>query len=330
MDKIGAAVIGTGIYGEVHVRNYKANPNVDLISIWSRSKERAKKIGEKYNCRYTTDLDTIANDKRIGIVSVATPDFAHTEPAVKMLKAGKNVLLEKPMATSVKECEQILEAQKKAGTKLMVNFHQRWYPPIMKAKELMEQGKVGKPLAAFARLSNRISVPTEWLRWAGESGVQWFLFPHIIDEVKWVLGQEAVRVFAQGKKGVLQSKGIDCYDIIQAQVEFTDSIATFESCWILPDSWRTPPIEWNLVFYSSEGRIGIQGDNEGIDVSSDVYQTPLLYDFTTEDEPIKYFIDCILNDKEPSASGEDGLAVTRIIEAIEKSLSTGDVQKIKE
>jgi len=328
MSKIGAAVIGVGIYGEVHVRNYKANPNVELISIWSRSPQRAKETGEKYGCQYTTDLDAIADDKKIDIVSIATPDFAHTEPAIKMLKAGKHVLLEKPMATSVKECEQIIEARNSSGRKLMINFHQRWYPPMAKAREIMQSGKIGTPVASYARLSDTINIATEWLSWADRSGPEWFLLPHIIDDVRWVIGQDAVRVYAQGKKGLLQSKGIDCYDIVQAQVEFTDSIASFESSWILPKSWRCPPIEMNLVFNSSKGRIGLQSDNEGINVTSDTYRTPLVYDFTTEDMPVNYFIDCVLNNIEPSATGEDGLANTRIIEAITKSLSTGQSEKI--
>ena len=109
MDRMGAAVIGVGIYGEVHARTYKADPRTELICIWSRSAERAEKIGKKYNCDYTTDLEEIGNDERIDVVSIATPDFAHTEPAVKMLKAGKHVLLEKPVATSVEECRQILD-----------------------------------------------------------------------------------------------------------------------------------------------------------------------------------------------------------------------------
>ena len=101
MNKIGAAVIGTGIYGEVHVRNYQADPRTELVKIWSRSKERSEKIGKKYSCEYTTDLEQIANDDRIKIVSIATPDFAHTEAAVKMLQAGKHVLVEKPDRKSV-------------------------------------------------------------------------------------------------------------------------------------------------------------------------------------------------------------------------------------
>jgi len=296
-EKIGTAVIGVGTYGEIHVRTYKKDHRVELIKIWSRSKERAKKIGIKYKVPYTTNLDEIVKDKRIKIISIATPDFAHTKPAIRMLKAGKHILIEKPMATSVKECEEILETHKKSKTKLMVNFHNRWYPPIRKAKQIIEKGEIGKPINAFARLNDLITVPTKMLSWSGKSGPQWFLFPHTIDLIRWLFKQEAKKVFALGKKGVLKKRDINTYDVVQAQIEFSESIATFESSWILPTSWRNNLIEFKIDIYGEKGEIGINGDNEGIEISTDKYKTPLLYDFVTEEEPTKYFIDCVINNK---------------------------------
>ena len=332
--KIGAAVIGVGTYGEVHVRTYQKDHRTELISVWSRSKERSRRVGGKYRCEYTTDLDKIAKDDRIQIVSIATPDFAHTEPALKMLRAEKHVLLEKPMATSVKECQQILDAYNSQPSalnsqlKLMVNFHNRWYPPLAQAKRLVDEGKIGKPANAFARLSDIITVPTEMVSWSDKTGPHWFLLPHTIDLIRWIFGQEAKSVYAVGRKGVLQSRGIDTYDVVQAQVVFEQAIATFESSWILPESWRNNLIEFKVDIYGEKGRIGIVGDNEGIEISSSNHKTPTLYDFVTEEEPIKYFIECVINDKQPSPTGEDGLAVTRIIEAVEKSLTEGEVISI--
>ena len=258
MARMGAAVIGTGIYGEVHVRTYKADPRVELVSIWSRSTERAEKVGKKYNCGYTTDLQEIASDDRIDIVSISTPDFAHTEAALKMLRAGKHVLLEKPMATSVEECRQILDTYNQQRSvdpklKLMVNFHNRWYPPVAKAKQMIDKGEIGSPVTIYAKLSDRIEVATDWLSWAGQSGPEWFLLPHTVDLVRWFLGnQKAKNVFALGKKGVLQSKGIDCYDAVQVQIDFESTIASFESSWILPPSWRNI-IEFQIDILGSDG-----------------------------------------------------------------------------
>ncbi len=152
MDKLGAAVIGVGIYGEVHVRNYQDNPNTELISVWSRSAERAKEIGGKYNCEYTNDLDVIANDERIQIVSVSTPDFAHTAPALKMLAAGKNLLLEKPMARTSDECERIIEAAEKSPDCIaMPAMCMRFWPGWGWLKDAIEADRFGKVLSATFR-----------------------------------------------------------------------------------------------------------------------------------------------------------------------------------
>jgi len=329
MEKIGAAVVGAGIYGQVHIRTYKADPRVDLIAIWSRSQEKAKRVGEEYGCHFTTDIDAIVSNKRINVVSIATPDFAHSEAAVKMLKAGKNILLEKPMATSVKECQHILGVYNHQRStfdekpKLMVNFHNRWYPPVAEAKRIIERGDIGAPVTFYARLSDRIEVATQWLSWAGQSGPEWFLLPHIVDLARWLIGKQKVgRVFALGRKGILQDRGVDCLDAIQAQVEFEDTIATFESSWILPSSWPNV-VDFKIDILGSKGRIGIVGDKEGIEVAADKYQTPFVLDPVTEEEPIRYFIDCVMKDRSPEPTGEDGIAVTEIIEALLRSVKEG-------
>ena len=192
---------------------------------------------------------------------------------------------------------------------------------------MIDRGEIGSPVTIYAKLSDRIEVATEWLNWAGQSGPEWFLLPHTIDLVRWFLGnQKAKSVFALGKKGVLQSKGIDCYDAIQVQIDFENTIASFESSWILPPSWRNI-IEFQIDVLGSDGKISIAGDDEGITIAAKNYQTPFLYDAITEYEPIKYFIDCVLNDNRPSCTIEDGLEVTRIIEAIVESVNTGQAVK---
>lgn len=338
-NRLGAAVIGVGIYGQVHARIYSEDPRTELVAVWSRSPERAQAVGKKFGCEWTTDLARIAEDRRIDLVSIATPDFAHTEPALRMLEAGpvgcetahgagKHILIEKPMATSTVEGMRILQAARRAGRKLMVNFHNRWYPPIAEAKRRIEKGELGAPVSAFARLSDTITVPTEWLSWADRSGPEWFLLPHTVDLVRWLFDQEAITVYALGRKGVLKSRGIDCYDVVQAQIQFEKAMATLESSWILPPTWRNGVIEFRVDLYGEKGRIGIIGDNEGIEISTDSHRTPLLYDFVTEQEPIRYFIDCVLKDKDPIPSGQDGLAITRIIEAICESVETGKIVKV--
>ena len=323
MDKIKTAVIGVGIYGEVHVRTYNKDPRTELVSVWSRTKKRAREIAEKYNCNYTTSLDGIANDKRIRLVSIATPDFAHAEPAIRMLEAGKHVLIEKPMAVSTEDCKRIMEAQRIGKGKLMVNFHNRWHPPIVESKRRIDNGEIGNPVSIYARLSDRIDVATKWLSWAGRSGPEWFLFPHTIDLILWFLnGEMPTKIFAVGKKGVLSSMGIDCYDVIQAQLEFKNCIVSLESSWIIPKGWRNI-VDFRIDVLGTKGKIEIEGDKEGIGIATENYQTPFVLDYITEEEPIKYFIDCIERDVSPKPGVEDGLRVTKIIEGMLHSLRKG-------
>ena len=327
--KIGAAVVGVGIYGKNHARVYSGDPSCELVSVWSRSEKTAAKAGEEYGVPYTTDMESIANNGDIRIVSVATPDFAHVEPAVKMLLAGKDVLLEKPMATTAAGCREILQAQKKGGGKLMINFHNRWYPSYIKAREAVCAGAIGDLNTAYLRLSDKIEVATDWLPWSGKSGPHWFLFPHIVDLLLWISGDRVSEVSAFGFKGVLKSKNVDTYDVVQAQLKLEKSVATIESSWILPQSWPNI-IEFRSELYGTDGCIRIASDYEGITVISDRYRDPLILDPITEDEPVRYFIDCVKNNIDPSPTGLDGLRVTNVIEAVELSIKTGQKVSVAE
>jgi len=329
MQKLGAAVAGVGIYGKNHVRVYQNDPSVELLSVWSRTEKTATEVSAEYGVPSTTDLDEIANNDEIRIVSIATPDFAHVEPAVKMLLAGKDVLLEKPMACTSGGCYEILEAQEKGGGKLMVNFHNRWYPSYIKARESILAGEIGDLNTASLRLSDKIEVATEWLTWSEKSGPHWFLFPHIIDLLLWITGDNVDEVSAYGFKGILTGKNIDTYDVVQAQLKLKDSVITIESSWILPNSWPNI-IEFRSEFYGTKGAIRIVSDHEGITIISDQYRDPLLLDPITEDEPIRYFIDCVKNNVSPEPTGLDGLRVTKVIEAIDLSLKTGQKAGVAE
>jgi predicted dehydrogenase len=327
--RLGAAVIGVGIYGRCHTKVYRTHPDTELVTVWSRSESRARQAGEENQCEWTTDLDRVAGDPRVQLVSVVTPDFAHTEPVLKMLDAGKHVLVEKPMAYTVAECRQMIELAGRAGAKLMVNFHNRWYPSLVGARQLIADGQIGRPVMAFLRLSDRIEVPTEWLNWAGQSGPQWFLMAHTVDLARWLLGQEVREVFANGYKGVLSSRGIDTYDAVQAQLVMEDGVVSLESSWILPPGWRAI-IQMQIDVQGTEGKLDIVSDQEGLQITRDRLDTPFFLDpWTTEKLPIEAFIASVRDDTPVPVPAEEGLACTAVLEAISRSLQSGEVVKVE-
>jgi predicted dehydrogenase len=198
----------------------------------------------------------------------------------------------------------------------------------MGAKGYVERGELGAPVMAYARLSDTIHVPTEMLSWGGRSGPEWFLFPHVMDIVRWIFASEPVEVYAKGHRGVLDGLGISAWDAIQAIVEFENgAFCTFETSWIVPNSY-TNVVDNRLSLYGEKG--GLEVRNEpNLWAFTDRYHTPFSSESVTrygkawgfQYESIRYFVDCVANDVPPEAGGRDGLMVTAMIEATLKSLA---------
>jgi len=333
MRKIKAAVVGVGIFGEYHVATYAKDERVDLAMVCDLNEKRAREIGEKYHCPYTTKSSQIAENKEIEIVSIVTPDFAHRQVAIEMASSGKHILVEKPLATTLEDAEAIVKAAREAKVKLMVDFHNRWNPPFVKAKEEIKKGNIGKPLMAYIKMSNRIEVATKWFKWSGRSGPHWFLFPHLIDLLCWLTEEKVLRLYALGQKEVLKKRGIDTYDLVQALLRFENGFATVESSWINPPTWPSL-CEFALSLHGTDGRIDIDLSDQGFRIAGkDIYERPFLIGkteihgrtFGFMPLPIQHFVDCVLEDKEPLVKPEEALLNVRILVVIAESLEKGKV-----
>lgn len=335
MGKVKCAVIGVGIFGEIHVSAYKSYEKAELVKICDLNEKRAKEISEKYNVKYTTDYKEIAQDKEIQAVSVATPDFAHKDIVVEMLKNGKDVLVEKPMATNISEAESMVEEAKKQNRILMTDFHNRFNPYIVQIKESFDKGEAGDISFIYTRLSDRIDVPLKWFNWSGKSGPHWFLFPHIVDLSCWFAKSLPEKIFAVGKKGVLSSYGVDTYDTVTAILDFGKFYAVVETSWIIPETW--PAIcDFCFKLEGSKGRLVVDFGEAITKISSDVTKQ-LSYPFVIGETnienkpfgfavlPIYHFVDCILQNKKPIISPEDGLNNVKIIAKIVESIEKGKI-----
>ncbi len=337
-ERVKVGVIGAGLIGEVHAKAYSEYEKSELVAICDINGARAKKIAKRYGCQYTTESQRLAENPEIKAVSVVTPDFAHYEPVMQMLEVGKDVLCEKPLAMKVAESKEMVEKAKEKGVRLMVDFQNRWSPLFLEAKKEIKGGNFGRLVVGYGRLSNTLFVPTKMVSWAAQTGPQWFLFPHLIDLVRWLLDEEVEEVYAFGHSGILKKRGIDIYDAIQAMVKFNKSgSVTFETSWVLPESWPSL-IDFKIELLGTKSRIGIKGDHQGIDIAGEKFAYPFALSEQNAfgktigffHEPILHFVDSILNNRIPEASAEDGLAITKIIAAIEKSILEKRVVKIEE
>ena len=222
MNHLKIGMIGIGGWGENVVSAWHQNPYAEVVAIADLNTARAQEIADRYGiqAKIYADYKEMIQNERLDIASVATPDFLHRQVACDCFAAGLNVFLEKPCATTMEDCEAIAEAAAKSGKKFMVDYFMRFIPRFRDAKLAMENGELGEIVQGYARIDDAISVPTKMLRWAKDSSPVYFVMIHNIDAVRWIIGHEAVEVYARQQKKKLTSIGVDTPDSVQAMVTF--------------------------------------------------------------------------------------------------------------
>ncbi|MGE0132840.1 MAG: Gfo/Idh/MocA family protein [Blastocatellales bacterium] len=338
-DKVRIGVIGLGIMGEQYARIYQAHPLAEVTAICTRRRERLEEIGEKYGvkARYT-DYAEMLQKAPIDAVCVATPDFAHFEPVKAAINAGKHVLCEKPFTTDLGEADELLAlSRSKPGLKLQVAFNHRWLASYYHGFTAIRGGAIGKPLAGYARKNDTIWVSTEMIDWAARSTPIHFLGAHDIDLMRWFFGSEPVEVHAYGAKEALAARGVDTYDLVQAQVKFASgAFATIESAWIYPNTF--PSIVDSFVeVIGANGHLHFDRKRESIEMSTEKqFSYPKVF-LTSEIfgklrgafvECLSDFLDAIINDAEPKVTAFDGRQVTAVLDAVTRSLESGQTEKV--
>lgn len=322
------AVVGLGIWGKNHALAYADYDRCELALVCDADPARARATGENLGVRWTDDISEVAASGVDG-VSIATPDHLHAAVTLEMLKAGKSVFLEKPLATSLEEAERMAAAAAESGRIAIVDFQNRWNPAFMGIKESVSKGEIGAPVMGYVRLSDSITVAESWLTWAGKSGPEWFLFPHTIDIVRWIIDQEPVSVYALGKRGILSGRGIDCWDAIQALVQFESCFVTFETSWVVP-AGSPSVVDSRFVLYGESGKVDYDWAYNGLTFVRDRVEYPWIpigtrdrYGHLTHFvyEPMRHFADCLAGTAIPESSFDDGLRNVAVIDAIRRSLA---------
>jgi len=336
---LNVGVVGLGTFGSVHVDAYHSYHRCRLKALCDVDERRGRKMARRYGANFYTDYEEMFSEGGIEAVSIATPDFLHRDPAVKAAEAGLDILLEKPMATTVEDAEAINRDAKRAGSKLMVDFHNRFSPPFVSLKRSIEKGELGTPEYLQARLNDTIYVPTKMLGWSARSNVLWFLGSHLVDLSRWLLGSNPTKAYSVAGGEVLKAIGIETPDFYQSVVAFeSGAVASLENCWVLP---KTHPTIYKMAveFVGSEGSFSanISHSNvaekltrkrrENIDVLGDLDIHGRPRGFTRES--IWHFVDSVLDGRGPLVTGEDGLWVTRTITSLLESAGSGEPVKIR-
>ena len=340
MKKFRVGVIGVGM-GRHHVAGFNEHPSCQVVAITDPDEQRLKAIGDLNNVpgRYTSAKEMFASEK-LDIVSIATPNKYHKPLAVQAFQNGCHVFCEKPMATSSREARAMLEAAKKARKRLMIDFSYRFTEPAVALKREVDAGAIGE--VYFAR--------TIWHRRRGMPGFGgWFgqkalagggplidLGVHRLDLALWLMGYpKPVWVLGSTYNHIARElagrarKKYDVEDMAVGMVKFSNG-ATLE----VEASWAANIQEQELMetrLFGTKG--GLVHRNVGetykfeaelfVDHDGSLFDMKLHPPFPKVEKPYATFVEIILGRAEPIATGEEGLIVQELLDAIYKSAKTG-------
>jgi len=334
MSKIKVAVIGCGSIAKYrHIPEYAANPNVELVAFCDPVLERAEKFAAEHGGKAYADYQTLLKEEKVDAVSVCTPNALHAEVSIAAANAGAHVLVEKPMASTEEEGLAMIEAAKKNNVYLMVGHNQRLMPPHVKAKEILDTGRLGKVLTF--RTSFGHPGPEGW---SVDGRGSWFfrkeeaimgamgdLGVHKSDLIRYLLGEEVSEVAAF--IGTLHKEGTQVDDNATCVLRMSSgTIGTLVASWTYYRGEDNSTVLWceNGVM-----KIGTHPEDQVIvelrDGSVERYQVGAIATNTrqTSSGVIDAFVSSIVTNTPPSISGEEGLRSLKVILAAFESQASG-------
>ena len=343
---IKVGIIGCGKIAQVrHIPEYAANPDAEVYGFYDINLARAEELAKQYGGKAYASYEALLADPEIAAVSVCAANHVHAEITIAALKAGKHVLCEKPMAVTLEECEAMVAAAKESGKYLMIGQNQRLAKAHAKAKELIEQGAIGKVLT-FRTIFGHGGPET----WSIDPGSNvWFfdktkaamgamadLGIHKTDMIQYVLGTkiaktQAVLTTLDKKDATGGLIGVDDNAICIYQME-NGIIGTMTA------SWTYYAAEDNTtVIYGTKGELRlyddpkysvqqINADGTRIDYQIDQIQTN---DNQTASGIIDLFMECLVENKEPEISGENVLHAMKAVFASIESSARGCAIEVK-
>lgn len=192
--KFNISIAGCGKVAHLHAKAVQKIENAELTGVWSRSWKSAQEFADTYHTRPYSEIGKMVSENHTDLVIVCTPHPFHREPAIQAAGAGAHVLVEKPLASHLHDCDEIIDTCKRNRVKLGVISQRRWYSPVIRMKEAIDNGKIGKPaLASVVMLGWRDKAYYDSDAWRGNwdtegGGVLVNQSPHQLDLMLWFMG----------------------------------------------------------------------------------------------------------------------------------------------
>jgi predicted dehydrogenase len=329
--QIKLGVVGCGYWGPNLVRNFRSLPDCRLKMMCDISKDRLKHLSALYpDVKGELSFDHMLNGTGLDAVVVATSVKLHYPMAKAALLAGKHTMIEKPMASSSAQCEELVQIAREKGLVLMVGHTFLYSPAVRKIKEIVERGDLGEIRYICAR---RLNLGL----FQKDINVAWDLAPHDISIILHLLEQSPVSVNCRGSAHV--TPGIE--DVTSMSLTFQKGRSA-----IIHSSWLDPRKVREMTIVGSKRMIVYDdvAQQEKIRIFDARVERPPHYDtfaefhyayhygdtyapYIKQEEPLKsecqHFLDCVQQGRQPLTDGNQGLELVRILEASSESLRQG-------
>ena len=342
------AIIGCGKVAHLHAKAIDNLPNATLVAVWSRTAESAGKFAEMYGAKPYSDIDAMVRENSIDLVIVCNPHPYHKDVSVAAARAGANVLVEKPLASTLEDCDAIIDECKSSGVRLGVVSQRRWYAPVQRVRNAIDDGKIGMPaLGTINMLGWRDKAYYDADPWRGTwdmegGGVLVNQAPHQLDILLWLMG-EVDEVY--GLRCNLNHPYIEVEDTALAIVKFKNGGVGN----IIVSNSQKPGIYGKVQIHGCNGAsVGVQTDGGAMFVAgmssvleppvNDLWTVPgeeqLLEKWVREDselfesiDPTVYYMERQIEDflqaldenREPLVTGYAGRRTVELFTAIYRS-----------
>jgi len=336
MERVSFGIIGCGDIADQEAQAIIKSGNSNLVMVMDVNKEYAKRLGEKYKVSYSDDLKEVLTREEIDAVLICVPHYLHAPITIEAAKAGKHIIVEKPIATNLEEADDMIKAAKRYNVRLSVAYCLRFQPMVEKAKELIRKGVIGdiinitiqsmgyKPESYWTQGWTK-AVTTDWrasLKKSG-GGVLIMNVSHYIDMLYYITGLEVERVCSEF--GTFATK-VEVEDMLVAILRYKNgavgliqtSSTAFgggEQCNRIYGTKGQIVLTTPLKVYTTVGVDNLE-PNKWNDVELEKMENEWL---TPRINYINRFSDAILNNKEVPVPGEEGRKSLEIIVSIYKA-----------
>ena len=356
MEKLKTGIIGCGKVGDFHAKAFAALENSEFTAVCDNNIERARAFADRYGVKAYDDIEAMIRECALDVVSICTPHPLHANPAVIAADCGCNVLIEKPLASSLEDCDRIIEAGDRNHVTIGTMVQRRFYRPCMRIHQAIEDGKIGRPVLGMVTMlgwrDNNYYDSDPWRgSWKGEGGgVMVNQAPHQIDLLQWYMG-EVDEIYGVWKN--LNHPYIEVEDTAVAVIKFKNGGVGN----IVVSNSQNPALFGKVHIFGENGAgVGVQTDGGAMFVAgmSSITEAPyndlwtvageenMLETWKKEDtdffnsvdsmyyyhrEQIKDFVDAVQKGEKPLVDAREGRKTVEIFTGIYRATETNSVIK---